>query len=60
MDVACAGNMLFLEQPVEVVSFTTALLILLFKACDDLGRQMSHLADMGNKFDNDMNDVFVE
>ena len=44
----------------EVISFTMALLILLFQAYDDLGGQTSYLADVENKFDNDMNDIFVE
>jgi hypothetical protein len=55
-----AGNMAFLDQPLEVVAFTIALLSLLLNTYEDLGAQALHLEDTRNEFDDDMNDVFAD
>jgi hypothetical protein len=52
--------MAFLDQPLEVVAFTIALLSLLLNTYEDLGAQALHLEDTRNEFDDDMNDVFAD
>jgi hypothetical protein len=49
--------MALVDQPLEVVSFTTALLLLFLNAYEDLGGPALQLQDVGNNSDDDMNDV---
>jgi hypothetical protein len=52
--------MAFLDQLVEVVSFTTALIIFLLNAYEDLDGQRFNIDDGGDDSDDDMKDVFTK